>query len=224
MEQDQKLSVLQKITGIFGNIGAKMASDKRIAILLIGSIVLVIIFIFVAFSFFSKKANLIQTSSLPPDVEVPANRLQITKKTIPAMLSLVLKNKKKSYKVNEEIVFYILADTGGQTIRGYDAVFKYDPQLVSFVSVKNLFSSFDYQQRMRGEWFMISGVQKLQSTASVVLKNTNLIELHFKVIQPGVAYFPLSFVDGRLSDSNLIDTKSNDILTDVSGLGILITK
>jgi hypothetical protein len=228
MEQDQKVTIQQKIANVAANIRMLMQSNPKVFFGILGCVVLSIVFIITGALFFSHQVSNDTTNALPPEVSTSGNSslpsLPSFRKTTPAVLSLVLKDKKKSYHVNDQITLLLIGETNGQTIRGYDAVFKFDKNIVSYISSKNLFSSFAYQIRPTGNWLMVTGAQSMDSHTTKTFKNQNLMIIHFKAVKPGVAYFPMSFVEGRLSDSNLIDEKSHDILTSVHGLTVRIIK
>lgn len=222
---EPKLSLQDKIKNTFSHGKTIVQSDKRLLLLLIICIILLLLFFVAAIAYFSGKTTQTITTSQPPEVGAPSRQSfqpATAKKTIPTRLSLQVRGNKKSFHVGDEIVFLVVGDTGGQAIRGYDAVFRFDKNIVSYASEKDLFPTFAYVIRPRGSWIMISGEQKIESQKDTVLKNRNLMEIRFKAEKAGVAYFPMSFVVDRLSDSNLIDTKSNDILTSVSGVIVQI--
>ena len=200
--------------------------DKKLVFIVSGLIMLLILFFLSMIFFFPKKPSQTSTVTLPDEVRLP--KLSVTQPTLqqrlPATISLIPKGNKRSYHVNDDIVFALQADTNGQAVRGYDGVFKFDKNLVSYISVKDLFPKLSYDVRIRGNWFIATAQQPLNSAERITLQNKNLLEIHFKAVKPGIAFFPLSFVSGRLSDSNLINADSMDILTGVSGTSVRIAQ
>lgn len=225
MEENTNISLLEKLKNAIENIKQMMQSDKRVFFGVIGMGVLVLVFlIIVSISlFFSRKG--ISTTETPNTAIAPNSNnslIPTSKPKIPTYLSLVITNAPKTYKVNDTITFTVVGDSGGQQVRGYDAVFKYDPRKVSFVSEKNLYSPFAYRKRIRGDWVIVTGIQPQTSAKKTIFSKTPLMSVSFKAIAPGTAYFPLSYVPDSFNDSNLIDTNSNDMLSKGEGITIQI--
>lgn len=218
----------QKLMNAFTNIKALMQSDKRIFFGVIGIGVLVIIFsFFVVTSLFRSSQideSLVTEQSPLPDSSTQKKNAEIKKKTVTdATLSLVLKDpNKKTYRVGETIGLYIVGNTQGKAIRGYDAVFKFEPSKVSFGTQKDLFPSFQYMRRTRGNWILVTGTQPLDSKKTISLQNTKLMELTFTAKSAGTASFPMSYIPNSYGDSNFIDAQSNDILSNATGIVVRI--
>lgn len=211
---EQNISLKEKLMNTLANLGQMMSSDRRVFFSIIGVGILVVVFIIIAVMSFSRSQSETTLTSQTPSVSTPTSRRvsSTVKQKIPATISLVLTNPKKAYKVNDLITFTIVGDTGGQQIRGYDAVFKFDPARVSFVSEKNLYPSFNYRRRIRNNWMIVTATQPLSSAKKSTFSKTPLMGMTFKALKPGAAYFPISYIPDSFSDSNLIDTKSNDML------------
>jgi len=224
---EENITIKQKLINAFVNIKALMQSDKRVFFGVLGIGLLVIVFIIVvvvSFSYSEKKNDLVTQ-------QTPLSVLQQKQKKFPnprkitrtATLSLVLKDpNKKTYRVGENIGLYIIGNTEGQAIRGYDAVFKFDPNKVSFGTQSDLFPSFQYMQRTRGNWILVTGTQPLDSKKTITLQSTKLLELTFTAKSIGNAFFPMSYISDSYGDSNLIDAQSNDILSNATGIVVRI--
>ncbi len=223
MEQNN-ISLKQKLGNAFSNIKFMMQSDRRILVGVIGLGMLVVLFVIVTFFSLSRKQeSTLVTTQTPSSSTAPSARKNITaKQKIQATLSLVLVDPKKVIKVNDLITFTIVGDSGGQQVRGYDAAFKFDPSIVSFVSEKNLYPSFDYQRRLRGNWVIVTSTQPLSSAKKAVFSKVPFMGITFKALKSGVAYFPMSYIPDSYNDSNLIDTASNDMLSSATGIVVQI--
>lgn len=221
---EENITFKQKLINAAANIRLMMQSDRRILFGVIGIGILVVIFVIVAFFSLSRKQeSTLVTTQTPSSSTAPSARENITaKQKIPATLSLVLVDSKKVIKVNDLITFTIVGDSADQQVRGYDAVFKFDPTRVSFVSDKNLLPSLQYMRRIRGNWILITSTQPIGKTNAISFSKTKLTDITFKATAAGAAYFPMSYIPDSFNDSNLIDTSSNDMLSSATGIVVQI--
>lgn len=221
MENTLFVSLGDRIKHIIG----LLFSSKKMAYITMGTSLLTLLIIILIVGFFSQKPKeqSLVTSQTPQNTsDSNSFTSQVRKSQKETSLALVLTNPKKEIHVNDTIMFQLVGDSNGQAIRGIDAAFRFDSDRVSYITVKNLFPSFDFLHRRRGAWVIITGEQPLTATSVISLRKKSLTEYQFKAKKAGIAYFPLSFVYGRLSDSNMISDTSTDILTKVDGLSVKI--
>jgi hypothetical protein len=227
MEENNNTTLVEKMKSAINNIRQMMLSDKRVFSVVAGITVLVVVFIILlSVSVFAPRKRTVTTDT--PNTTVTQNSrrsiIPTSKPKIPTYLSLVLSNPQKTYKVNDTITFTIMGDSGGQQLRGYDAVFKFDRRKVSFINEKNLYPSFDYRRRIRGDWVIITSTESLSSKKKTAIFKTPLMKVSFKAVAPGTAYFPMSYIPDSFNDSNLIGINSNDMLTKADGISVQITQ
>jgi hypothetical protein len=225
--EENNPTIQQKIQNMLNNIQLMVRADRRLLFLIIGVTVLVLIFIVMMVISFSNSKKGMVTTETPNTTIVSTSKRSIiptSKPKIPTSLSLVLVNPQKIYKVNDTITFTVVGDSEKQQLRGYDAVFKFDRRKVSFVNEKNLYPSFDYRRRIRGDWVIITSTESLSSAKKTIFSKTPLMRVSFKAVAPGIAYFPMSFIPDSFSDSNLIGIDSNDMLTKADGIIVQITQ
>lgn len=133
-------------------------------------------------------------------------------------LFLTTKDNKKNYTLSEPIHLILHAHSYGHVIVGYDVVLRFDTSKIAFISAKSLNPSFDIYINKTDTVLTITGTKKLAGTTKTVLADTALAELIFTPIKTGSVAVAFDFVEGVISDSNLIDENSTDVLRSVAGL------
>lgn len=225
MEENRTFSIREKLGNAFSNIQQAFVSDKKVTFVVIGVGILLVLFFVVLLVSFSRSKTLesLVTTQTPVTSSTQNSRKRMTSPPkLPATLTMVASGEKKNYKVGDLITFTIVGDSNGTQIRGYDAVFKFDSTKVSFVSEKNLYTAFTYQKRLRPDWVIITAAESISAIKKSVFYKTPLMGMTFKALAPGIAYFPFSYIPDSFNDSNLINTTSNDMLSNAIGISIQI--
>jgi len=196
---------------------------KRMLTTSLGSLVLVVVLIVVIASFARGQIKLkgLQKNSTQQTSTEDPNRV------VTGLLGLSQKNGEKAVSRGVPVTFFLYADSKGQDITGYDAVLQYDTTKLEFKEVKSLIEGVDLYETndevsTASSDLVITGVKGLAYDGSLVFNNTALAEVTFTPLVSGETIISFMYEPGSSSDSNLIDSKSQDILSDVMGIQVTV--
>lgn len=152
----------------------------------------------------------------------------LQKSAQPAKLTLTTQS--SNIKVGDVVKVDILIDTGGRATDGTDLILNFDPKVLSVktasasakdvpISTGTVYSSFPKNSLDPGK-ISLSGISGLNNsfTGQGLLGSVN-----FTALLPGQTAVAIDFGLGKTSDSNVIESKTNqDILSEVSNLNLNI--
>jgi hypothetical protein len=137
-------------------------------------------------------------------------------------LTMRKQNDRAITAVGESFDVIVLGDSNKTPILGYDVVINFNKDSVAFKSMKNLDARFEVVETHSDGQLIITGTS-LQDTKSITLSDKPLFTLTFTAVKQGDARFKLSLSSKpSQSDSNMIDTKSNDIVTHVENANVFV--
>lgn len=170
-------------------------NSKLKKILLIGFIVLAVTLVFLNnFRKQTVKQSQDTTANVPTPVVLTAGSFSFQ----PGIASSVATNTKE---------LNILASSDQKSIVSYDIVLKYDKAAAEILTVESLVDDFDLYPLSKSNYFVITGVKKIDSTNQLVLDQTPLLKL--KLILKKPEGLTLSIVDSLGKEkSQLVDDKS----------------
>lgn len=138
--------------------------------------------------------------------------------------SMQIQTNKAAYSLSEKVLIKVVANSAGEVVRAFDVLIEYDPEFLSLTNKKSpALSDFTYYGSNSAKLLQVSAVQKPESKTQQVFADTSLFELEFTPKKAGKTSFKIVFVPNSTTESNLINEKSNDILTTASGTEIEIT-
>ena len=191
-------------------------STSKVVFLGIGSVIIIIVLIVLIVSF---ARNRVQRARHM--VSTGAEQSQLTDE-ITGRIGLSVKGSKDTFRRGDTVTLFVYADSQGQEITGYDAVLKYDPTQVTFVSVKSVIDGMDiYETEDELEdgtsELIITGIQSLSQGDPFVFDNTALAEVTFTMADRGPLDIDVVYEPGSQRESNLITSSNQDILSTVVG-------
>jgi hypothetical protein len=210
----------------FKNTFLPLFGDRRIVLLIAGLLLVVVLFI-LSVTLFNQKfgdplgkrgkdTDTKKSQATSPDLK----KLQETKS---GRMSIKLKDAKSAFKIGDTVTLVLNINSSGTPVVGFDGAVKYSSEFVSFQNQKNLLSDYKHFRKSTNEWVLLTAVRDIDKKAAK-FDGTSVMEFSFKAEKEGKANFSLSLVPGSFQDSNLINEKSEDILGDVSGVSISISK
>jgi hypothetical protein len=208
------------------NTFLQLFGDRRIVVLVGAGLLLVVVLFILSATLFNQKfgdpsgkrgkgTDAKKSQATSPDLK----KLQETK---PGRMSIKLKDGRSSFKVGETITFFLSIDSAGIPVVGFDGAVSFNSGLVSFQNQKNLLKDYKHFRRATNEWVLLTAVRDIDKKASK-FDGTSVMEFSFKAEKEGNTIFNLSLVPGSFQDSNLVNEASEDILGDVTGVGVRIT-
>ncbi len=191
-----------------------LKTHKKIVITLIA-----IFFLLVALGYFGSKTiqNLLNKTvpkSTPPD----QTQIQTTS-------SMLITSPKTSYTLAEKIPVSIKASSSESLVTGFDAVIEYDPAFLA-ISKRNPppLSDFLYYGQNTDNLIQVSAVRKPDQNTIQSFNDNELFSLEFAPLKAGKTTLKIVYLPNSTSDSNIIDSNSNDVLGLVRGLELEIYK
>ena len=149
-----------------------------------------------------------------------------TQSPVTGTMDVAQKTQKATFKRGETVSFIISADSKGDTITGYDAVLRYDPQLLTFSKATSLVEGMDLFQtdepsEVSGKSeLVVTAIQSISQKDPFIFSRTPLAEVSFVVKKAGTVPVEMVFAPGHTTDSNLMNTQTQDILSSVAGITI----
>lgn len=152
---------------------------------------------------------------------------QVAKDTVTGSIGLSQKGNQSSYRRNQQVTFFVYADSRSQEVTGYDAVLRYNPEELRFESVKTVIEDIDILETVEpvnetNEEVYITGVQSLSRKDPFVFENTALAEVTFTVLSGDEVNVDVVYEPGSRVDSNLLTANNQDIISDVVGTTITV--
>lgn len=150
----------------------------------------------------------LQTQNAVPQTEVFGSSLKIQ-----------LDNPANVFKVNTPVTLTVYG-TATKPIVGFDAVISFNEKAAEYNSASSINDNFQvWPKEELGKVYITAG-KKLSVTGAVEIKDSPLLSVVFTPLQTGEVEFNLDFTKGDTTDSSLIDTETQDILEQVSGIKI----
>ncbi|KXK11179.1 MAG: Cohesin domain protein [Microgenomates bacterium OLB23] len=140
------------------------------------------------------------------------------------VFGMAVKGAKQSYRKGDIVTMTVTADSKGDKITGYDAVLRYDPSVLKVHNVLSLVEGMDiYQTDIPAEAtgyndLVVTGIQSISQPEPYVFAQSPLVEVSFSVLKAGNASVELVFSPNHTTDSNLMNTQTQDILSSVQGV------
>lgn len=137
---------------------------------------------------------------------------------------MAVTSKKTTYVKGDIVTMTVTADSKGDSITGYDAVLRYDPTVLKLNKVLSMVEGMDlYQTDIPAEVagfndLVITGIQSISQKDAYVFANTPLVEVSFSVLKAGDASVQMVYSPNHTTDSNLMNTQTQDILSNVQGV------
>lgn len=152
---------------------------------------------------------------------------QVAKDTVTGSIGLSQKGNQSSYRRNQQVTFFVYADSRSQEVTGYDAVLRYNPEELRFESVKTVIEDIDILETVEPvddttEEVYITGVQSLSRKEPFMFENTALAEVTFTVLSGDEVKVDVVYEPGSRIDSNLLTASNQDIISDVVGTTITV--
>lgn len=138
------------------------------------------------------------------------------------VLTVSTKDGKTSYKIGEPITLVFKA-TAQSEILGYDVVLQM-PMTAKVISKNPLSPNFQYFQTIdKKNLLYATGTKKLSVKTPVMLNDSSLFELTLQSSTSGTfAFMPTFTKIGATTDSNVIDTNSQDVLGQTAGITVTV--
>lgn len=152
---------------------------------------------------------------------------QVAKDTVTGSIGLSQKGNQSSYRRNQQVTFFVYADSRSQEVTGYDAVLRYNPEELRFESVKTVIEDIDILETVEPvddttEEVYITGVQSLSRKEPFMFENTALAEVTFTVLSGDEISVDVVYEPGSRVDSNLLTSSNQDIISDVVGATVTV--
>jgi len=209
-------------------------NDMKKKMMMIGAasvvIILVVIFIVVTVSQRRMSQQSIDTTGgTEKAVEVAEDEGTPT-----GLMGLSVKGGKAQFARGDQITVFAYANSYGSPVTAYDAVIRYNPEQLAFneaTSLQNGMDLLDTDMPMddgqavnegKSNELIITGVQSLSRQEPFVFDGTELAEMTFTALAPGTINLALYFEKGSNRDSNLFDDSTNDILSKIEGITLVI--
>lgn len=144
------------------------------------------------------------------------------------ILGMQVKTAKTAYVKGDVVVLTVSADSKGDQITGYDAVLRYDPTLLKVDKVASLVEGIDmYQTDTAADVpglndLVVTGIQSISQEDPFTFTNSPIAEVTFVVLKAGSANVDMVFIPNHTADSNLMNTQTQDILSEVQGITLQI--
>jgi hypothetical protein len=151
-----------------------------------------------------------------------------TQAPLTGVMNMNVKSAKEAYKKGDLVTLTVSADSKNDHIAGYDVVLRYDPTLLKVDKVTSLVEGMDlYQASTPAEVpglqdLVVTGIQSISQKDPYVFANTPIAEVTFSVLKVGTANVDIVFTPNHTADSNLMNTQTQDILSNVEGLTLQI--
>lgn len=140
--------------------------------------------------------------------------------------SLIVKTQEAStaYKAGQPVTVQVYADSADEEITGYDLVLQFDQKIVKYTANRAQFADFQSFVAQKEGMVTITAVKKINATTPSVFKNSLIHEFTFQAVSPGNTSVTFDYVPGSKKDSNLINTKSEDILGKVTAVPLSVVQ
>ena len=201
--------MIEKIKMALNNIKALILANKKVSIF-VGLITLVIVILIVGL--------LLKTSGgLKPEDKDNQNTNQSTninsKYSGALSLASTIGN---NISLNGNIGLEVIANSDNQDVSAGDYLIRFDPNLVTLNSDKNLIDEFAYIRRVKKDLISVSVVKKAENNSVAIFKDTAVFELQFKELKTGTANFELIYSPNLTSTSGLWNLESKNLVSLVS--------
>lgn len=156
---------------------------------------------------------------LTPKVKPPIT--QITG-TTGAEMSIRKQNDRSIVEVGDQFDVILSVDSKSGQVYGFDAVIKFNPDVVSYKSFKGIDAKFDFVASVKNDILIVTGILKNDQSA-VKLASTPLATLSFIAVENGNADMEL-VMDGQASttDSNILNEKSQDVIGKTENMPVIV--
>jgi len=188
-------------------------THKRAVLVAIAIIFLFIIIIFSVFEtlrerFFPSKDNQAQNQSDNQNFSA----------------SMRINTNKDSYTVNEKVIVTISAHSQEQAVAAFDVLLEFDPEYLSLTTQrKPLLSEYMYFYNSFSESsIQIAAVQQGKDISDQIFTDTALFEFEFTIKKAGTTDISLIYDRQSNNESNLLNSESVDMLSNVYGKRIEI--
>jgi hypothetical protein len=196
-----------------------LRTNKKLLVLtILGAVLIVSVMVFSFFLFMQNRDEKNRENNTGSSADSSAQERRVNGK-----MMIKVKDNKLNHKENETITLILYIHSQGELITGYDASIKFEPELVRFENQKNLFEDFKHFRKVGGEWLLLSAARGLD-TQPFILNEKAVMEFSFKALKAGNPSFHLSLVPNGTNDSNLININSQDILSEVNSVSVVVTK
>lgn len=109
-----------------------------------------------------------------------------------------------------------------EPIVAYDAAITYDQSLLTYVSAASLLPNFILVPQSQPGKVNITGSKQIGGDNGQFVASTPVAAITFRAAASGRSAVNLDFTKGLTADSNLMNTKSQDVLDSVSGTTITV--
>lgn len=134
-----------------------------------------------------------------------------------------LKPEKSEYKLGEQIVVKVIADSDNQTIFGFDLVVNYDPKTVKFVSSTTTNKKLQSIVKKSLGGVNISAFKGMDGAIGEAYAGTEIATMIFAPIKADNTTISLKFAKNKTDETNLInDDLNEDTLTRVINTSVTI--
>ena len=194
---------------------------KKMTLIGIGAFILALVVVAMVVNIARKRMvagdGLVPTGSVVQPTLIPKTGL----------MKLGLLNGKTEYTKGQQITVMIYANSYKASVTGYDVVVHYDPNVLVYSDVKSLQNGMDLldtdEVLNNGKHeLIVTGVQALSKKDPFVFDNAELAELTFTAQAPGTVNLTPVYELGSNRDSNLFDGSTNEILSGVEGVTLVI--
>lgn len=122
-------------------------------------------------------------------------------------LSLLYNNEQRFQK-DKEIDVYVVVDSVGKEVVGFDTLIQYDKTAFDFVDAVSLIPDYKIKNLMRDTHIAITGILVPQSDIKTVLNDVTLLKVSFMPKKTG--FYDLSIVPKAGQETtDIVDSKSN---------------
>lgn len=134
-----------------------------------------------------------------------------------------LKPEKSEYKLGEQIVVKVIADSDNQTVFGFDLVVNYDPKTVKFVSSTTTNKQLQSIVKKSLGGVNISAFKGMDSAMGEAYAGKEIATMIFAPIKADNTSISLKFAKNKTDETNLInDDLNEDTLTRVINASVVI--
>jgi hypothetical protein len=137
-------------------------------------------------------------------------------------LKLIPEGNRTVYKEGEDVTLVLSADSAGQSIAGFDAVFDTSTTDAKLVTVEGLAAGFKIFSNQESDFISITAVQDEQLPTEKTFQNEPIARLTFTPQHSGKNVLNFRFTPGETSDANLVNLVAEDILGKVEGATIYV--
>lgn len=131
---------------------------------------------------------------------------------------MVIESKTEEHQLISPSVFTVFADSAGSAMTGYDVVLLYDASKLRYVSSQSETEDFQIVPSIKENKVYITGIKNPKVTTVSKFKYTPLVSFTFQPLVRGKIGLEIEYLGDSKADSNLMNDKTEDILSEVQGL------